>query len=212
MVVCLSTAGRAPAVIALAAVMGFAGAGGLAGCQGHGGEEPPAITVLADDATELPHVVAINQWNGSIVDRAPIWDIYKRAHDPAQAPVVALGARVSIQFPDPAPTRLELQDQVYVSGGDNPLGPPAAVELDGPDGDGRYSFQLSVNAAAMVSSDSADYELGGIVRGFTLTAAWGPDECEYAFALRTDAYCELADAPYCQFSADSPGPTANPNG
>ncbi|MDR2378832.1 MAG: hypothetical protein LBD70_05355 [Bifidobacteriaceae bacterium] len=204
--------GRAPAVIALAAVMGFAGAGGLAGCQGHGGEEPPAIVILADDAAELPYVVAINQWNGSIVDRAPIWDIYKSAHDPAQAPVVALGAHVSIQFPDPAPTRLELQDQVYVADGDNPLGLPTAVELDGPDGDGRYSFQLNVNALAMVSSDTADYEPGGIVRGFTLTAAWGPDECEYAFALRTDAHCEPADAPYCQFSASSPAPADSPSG
>jgi hypothetical protein len=195
-----------------ALVIGLAGgpvaAFGLVGCGGgHPGEQPPGIEVVAGQSggggVELPYSVAINQWNGGIVDRVPVWDQYLQEHDLSEVPVVPLGATISISFPKPAPDRVELMEQVRGSGGATAFGAPTAVDLADGEKNGRFEFQLRVNGAAMVSSQSSDYEPGGSTRSFVLTAAWGSaglsqDTCEYAFALHTDALCEPDnEAEYC---------------
>lgn len=183
-------------------------AGGLVALFGPGapanrtGSEPPAIEVVAEDGTALPAVVAQNQWHGSVADRLPIWDIYTQKYDPAAAPVVPLGSVISIKFPSPVPTGLELRDQVYVGDGTSPLGPPVETTLT--TADGSAEFSLCVNYAAAFSSDSTDYEPGGIVRGYILVATWrggppyGDDSAEYAFALRTDAFGDGEEVPTCE--------------
>ena len=52
---------------------------------------------------------------------------------------------------------------------------------------GKGSFVLVSNPAALLSSASSDYEPGAIIRGFRLICEWGENECESVFIIRSDA-------------------------
>ena len=41
--------------------------------------------------------------------------------------------------------------------------------------------------AAMLSSNSKDYEPENTIRGFKLICSWGDNECEYGFIITSDA-------------------------
>jgi hypothetical protein len=105
-----------------------------------------------------------------------------------RAPVytAALGSAVKISFRNQPADSATIQDYVLNRDGDIKYTVPVEpVPLDLKDGGG--SFLLQPNPAACLSSDSADYLPGAVLRGFLITCRWGEDRYQYAFMLRTNA-------------------------
>ena len=104
------------------------------------------------------------------------------------APVytAALGESVAFSFRDQPADSATIADYVLNRDGSIKYAAPVApVPLVLKDGEG--SFVLRPDPAACLSSDSADYLPGAVLRGFLLTCRWGEEEYQYAFLLRTDA-------------------------
>ncbi len=145
----------------------------------------PELSVTADGII-LPSTMGLNIWNGAMVDRADTLESLAKGTE--ELPYVPLGTPIHFTFDGDAPDRMALTGYVLNEDGTQKYWVDVPQdELPFTFEDGEGSFPLPGNFLTMLSSDSRDYEAGQSIQGFKLTCAWGENECEYAFMLRTDA-------------------------
>ncbi len=147
--------------------------------------QPPAFTVRADE-TVLPSTVGLNKWEGAMIKRGDT--LVNLAKEWPELPYVKPGTEIVFTIDGPAPDSMVLRDYVLNEDGTEKYwvdAPQNEVAFAFENGAG--SFALRGNFLSLLSSNSEDYEPGRSIRGFKLTCAWGENECEYAFILRTDA-------------------------
>lgn len=151
---------------------------------GDGVNQPPEIKVTAG-GQKLAVFLGMNKWNGSVYDRADTFML--AAAQGEDIPYIELGSTISIELGE-QPSDYVLQDFILNDDGTVKYTDNWTGEIDLKLKKGKGAFVLEVNPAAMLSSASATYEPGGVLRGFRLTCSFGiGNECEYAFVLRTDA-------------------------
>jgi hypothetical protein len=173
--------------------VGLLAAFALTGCEpnptGRGGEpsatasdQTTLASVEVGDGTPLPW---IREDPAAGAPRALA--ALAEGHNLAAAPEVRLGSRITVTFAGAPPAAVALTDEVVdAEGTARYAGKPQTIELSA--ADGVFAFELPANPAAMLSSDSADYLPGAVIRGFTLAVTSEEGTATYAFALRTDAY------------------------
>lgn len=155
--------------------------------------EIPALTVTVAglDTGEIPVTAEPNQWNGAQFDRVDTLSSYREAHwEGAEAlPLVPLGSTIQLEWAGTPPDEVVLYDYLLDENGYQKYTSKETLLTDvelGEDGIGR--FILGEHYAVYLSSNSADYLPGATLRGYLLVCTWGENQCEYAFALRSDAY------------------------
>jgi len=97
------------------------------------------------------------------------------------------GETITIEFEGEAPSRATLTELIRTADGSAKYGEgmnePVALTLE----NGKLSFTIKENYATALSSDSADYVPGAVIKGYHLVCTWDRGVCEYYFAIRGDA-------------------------
>jgi hypothetical protein len=164
---------------------------GLGGCSGDGHPdtlEPTCGQLLQIAAEDGPALEWLG-WYGQTASSADshedmLASLADRA-DLTASPYLPLGNRVAIQFED-SPGNVTLRETPISVDGDVRWGGWQDVELESDDSTVR--FEVPVNGATAMSSDSADYLPKSSLRGFVFTVACRAGQDRYAFALRTDPF------------------------
>ncbi len=136
-------------------------------------EYPPAVRIMADqDGRPIPCEILPNQWNRKVYDRPHYSELLFASVQAGTVSVVNYLSPISFDFPGRNPDRVSLQ----VDYNTNPIWSyrtePETVPLTG------LSFSHPPRPAYSVGP--RDWN----VRFYILTAAWGENEAEYAFALQ----------------------------
>lgn len=146
------------------------------------GQQPPDIEVTAG-GVNVNCVVGSKQWNGIVHTRD---DIFQTIVYGNELPYFRKNEVFHIALDGAVPDSVVLYDDVLNEDGslrytrrETQIMPFELIENKG-------SFTLGTNPAALLSSNSADYEPGATIRGFRLKCTWGKNVCEYAFIIRTD--------------------------
>lgn len=147
---------------------------------------PPKILITSEDK-EIPYVVGLNQWNGSIYDREDTFQTIIKKDSGIKVPYIQLGKTIQMDFKGIKPDKLVLKDYILKENGIPKYTEKLINEVPVKLVDGKVTFKLDVHMAAMLSSNSKDYEPGNTIRGFKLTCNWGNNECEYGFIIASDA-------------------------
>jgi hypothetical protein len=147
----------------------------------------PEITIQSGD-TSIDYSVGLNYWNKAVYDRIDNFTII--IEDGYESlPYIELGNEVTISFNDNSvPDEYELYDYVLNKEGSPKYTNKEVREIPLNIENGTGSFILDMHFAALLSSNSDDYERGASIRGFKLICRWGEDECEYGFIVRSDAH------------------------
>lgn len=153
----------------------------LSACGSSGG--PPDIRVRAGEG-ELTWVMGLNRWDGSVIDRMDNYDLYMSRNK--ELTRLELGTEITVEFQGKAPDSVTLRDELLNSDGSRKYDERVSKVLELAVVDGGVSFSLEPHFAVFLSSSLEDYEPGAVIRGLKLTCSWGENECEYAFAIRTD--------------------------
>jgi len=146
----------------------------------------PEILITSGDK-EIPYVAGLNQWNGSIYDREDTFQTIMKKESGIKVPYIQLGETIQIEFKGVAPDKLKLKDYILKENGIPKYTEKEENEIPAKLVNGKLTFKLGVHMAAMLSSNSKDYEPGNTIRGFRLICNWDNNECEYGFVIRTDA-------------------------
>ncbi|AIQ53522.1 hypothetical protein [Paenibacillus sp. FSL R7-0331] len=154
-----------------------------------GGEntERPPVTVLAD-GSEIPATVrTADDGESDQEDRQAQYRVLMEQIEEADIPYIRLGETVEIHLGEENRAHYELTDVILLPDGSYkykmPDNGPETVMIS----EGSGSFELGMNPAAFLSSNTADYEPGATVRGFRLSGLSGGAQQEIFFVLRTDA-------------------------
>ncbi|AIQ48025.1 hypothetical protein R70723_20530 [Paenibacillus sp. FSL R7-0273] len=154
-----------------------------------GGENTtrPRVTILAK-GFEIP--AAVNPAEDGESGREHRKEQYRvliEQTKEAEIPYVQLGETVEILLGEELSADYVLTDVILLPDGgykykmpDN--GPETVVIREG-----SGAFELGINPAAFLSSNTADYEPGATIRGFCLKGLSGGEQQEIFFVLRTDA-------------------------
>lgn len=146
---------------------------------------PPMLTVKCGEVT-LPSTFGLNSWNGAVIDRVDTLNFL--LSDSPELPYLPLDSVLSLSLADGRnPDSYTLTDIIITPEGNEAYSERERVNREIQFADGSAELTLSEHMAAFLSSSTAAYEPGVTLRGFRLVCRWGIDECEYAFALRTDA-------------------------
>lgn len=156
----------------------------LVGCSHKTPDEPSALEVVSGSTT-ITYTVGKNEWNRCKYDREDTFKVLAKENNEFE--YFHLGDTIVIKFLDSAPDTIELYDYILNSDGTLKYTTAATEPLNVELKDKKIEFELPANIAAVLSSNSKDYEPGATIRGFRLICTWGSNECEYAFIIRTDA-------------------------
>ncbi len=148
--------------------------------------EPPNISITIDDQ-EVDYVIGKNIWNGAIYDRQDTFIVILEEGSNITPPYVELGKRAVIDFGNYPPDTLKIQDYILNENGHSKYTYREILEITPKIKKGKVSFDIGQHWAASLSSNSADYEKGAVIRGFRITCSWNDNACEYAFIIKTDA-------------------------
>ena len=148
--------------------------------------DPPKILITSEDK-EIHYVIGLNQWNGSIYDREDTFQTIMKKDSGIEVTYIKLGETIQIQFIGTAPDKLQLEDCILKEDGMPKYTEKEVNEIPVKLTNGKLTFKLDAHMAAMLSSNSKDYEPGNTIRGFRLICNWDNNECEYGFVIRTDA-------------------------
>jgi hypothetical protein len=147
---------------------------------------PPEILITAGDK-EIPYVAGLNQWNGAIYDREDTFQTILKKDSGIEVSYIQLGESIQIEFKGNPPDKLKLRDYILKEDGIPKYTGKEVNQIPVKLVGEKINFKLEVHMAAMLSSNSKDYEPGNTIRGFKLTCSWGENECEYGFIIQTDA-------------------------
>lgn len=148
--------------------------------------EAPEISIKVGNK-EVGYAVGLNKWNGAVYDREDTFYTIMKEGSDIEVPYAHLGETIEIVFKGAAPDKYELRDYILREDGFVKYTEKEVVKIPIELVNGKASFELDMNWAALLSSNSKDYEPGGVLRGFRLICSWGENECEYGFVIRTDA-------------------------
>ncbi len=150
--------------------------------------EPPPILITAG-STKIEYVVGLNLWNGAIYDRLDTFYLIMKEDSDIEVPYINLGEIIQIESMGKVPDTIELKDYILNEKGEIKYTAKEVIEMPIQFTDGKGNYKLNPHEAALLSSNSKDYEPGKTIRGFKLTCSWGDKyQCEYAFIVRTDPY------------------------
>jgi hypothetical protein len=149
-------------------------------------DAPPSIKVTAGGEA-LPSVYGLNKWDGSVYDRKDCFEMLFEKRTADSLPYIKIGEIVYISFNGTAPGTVTLKE-ILLRGDDGTrkYNAQADTDISVEIKDGELLFTLEDSWATALSSNSADYRAGKNYRGYKMICTWGENECEYAFALRTD--------------------------
>lgn len=147
---------------------------------------PPEILITAGHK-EIPYVIGLNEWNGAKYDREATFQTIMKKDSSIEIPYIPLDETIQIEFKGIVPDELQLRDYILKKDGTPKYTEKEVNEIPVKLVDGKMAFKLQEHMAAMLSSNTKDYEPGNTIRGFTLTCKWGDNECEYGFIIKTDA-------------------------
>ncbi len=177
-------------------LMAAAGALLLLLTTGCGTQAPQKIGIVIMAGDTAITTVALSKSSESPEDDGDRFRTIMKGRGRDDLPYVPMGTEVTVEFDDQAPDEVELRDFLLREDGtvrytDREVR-TIPVMLDG----NQCLFTLDMNWAALLSSNSADYEPGATIRGFRLACSWGGKQREYTFILRTDAGIRIGpDAP-----------------
>lgn len=109
------------------------------------------------------------------------------ADDKITIPYVKIGEVISINFQDSPPDQYELYDYILNEDGTIKYSSLATETVKLQIDKNIGTFTLNENLSSKFSSDTKDYEPGGLLRGFLLIAQQGDKQQEYAFVIKSDA-------------------------
>jgi len=157
--------------------------------------EAPGIRVQWGEA-DIDWVLGLNQWNGSADDREDTFRVVLGEAALAALPYIPNGEEIHITFDRDLPDTVELMEYILREDGDmqyNLGGMP--YELTNFDRFLSTSFRIEPNWATLLSSDSADYAPGAVIKGYRLICYWAEHSCEYGFVIRGDAAVLMQQEP-----------------
>lgn len=146
-------------------------------------EEPPKLTITIDDK-QLDYVVAKNQWDGAEYDREDTFQAILKKE--IEIPYIELGSKATISFINNPPREFSISDIIIDENGRQRYTSKEIMNIPIKLKDGKGSFKIKKHMASGLSSYYVEGKTD--IRGFRLTAAWGENECEYAFIIRTDSF------------------------
>jgi len=160
--------------------------------------EYPELNIMVDNIGNIIYIcnpnpmdeydndrpIKISRWNE---EDNYIFQLYASEYSIENAPYVAIGSKIEINFTGNPPDSIKLYDQLLTEEGlikyDHRLKENVTLEYSG----GKYSFELDGSFASFLSSNSKDYMPGNTIRGFNILCNWDDKKYEYSFVLRTDA-------------------------
>lgn len=106
-------------------------------------------------------------------------------------PYMPIESEITIEFLNaPAPERMILSDCIINENGSLKYDDRTIITQELDCEGQQASFMLNTNFNAMLSSDLATYQKGGVLRGFKLDCSWADgSNGDFAFVVRTDAAC-----------------------
>jgi hypothetical protein len=130
-------------------------------------------------------VTGKNKWDGKVYDREDTFKtIIKQKID---IKYIETGKTAEINFGKFPPDSIKVYDILLDDEGNNMYTEREIIEIPVELNDGKYSFKIENHIATALSSNSDDYQEGKKWnRGFRIIAAWGENECEFAFIIKTD--------------------------
>ena len=159
----------------------------FSGCKAQEPEAFPAIKV-SSGGVEISTVIGKNRLNGAVYDREPTLRHLMSRCAPSDLVHVQNGETIAITFEGTAPDTATLTEHIINADGSMKYESEySGTVIDIVFTDGKGSFTLEPNFATVLSSDGADYAPGATLKGYRLTCDFGDDQCEYAFAIRSDA-------------------------
>ena len=147
---------------------------------------PPEILITLKDKN-IPWVLGLNDWNGFVYNRKDIFQSIMEKGSGIKVPYFKLGGTIAIEMKGTAPDKIVLKDYILKQDGVPKYTEREINVVPIKLIDGKGTFKFDMHIAAMLSSNSKDYEPGNTIRGFRLTCNWGSNECEYGFIIKTDA-------------------------
>lgn len=116
----------------------------------------------------------------------PLWTVAKSGEE---VPYVPLDKIITITFTDgSAPDTVTVLDLIADEGGNAKYGSETTITREVTLEGDQARIYLGTNPYALLSSDSATYEKGGVVRGFYVKCSWQQGStADYGFLVRTDA-------------------------
>lgn len=149
-------------------------------------EAPPKILITSGDK-KIPYAVSLIKWKDTISNGQDSFQSIMKKSSNIKIPYLKLGTTIRIVVQKKFPNKITLKDYILKQDGVPKYTDREVKEIPIKFIKGKGTFKLGVNWAAMLSSNSKDYEPGNTIRGFKLTCSWGDNKCEYGFIVRTDA-------------------------
>lgn len=115
--------------------------------------------------------------------------ILSLAKDGKMIPYVRLGSGIDVRFRNgTTPDSVTVEDIILNENGSSRYGADTILVTTPDMEENGLELNLDVNMNALLSSDSATYEKGGVLRGFRMICEWeNGSSTEYAWILKTDA-------------------------
>lgn len=148
-------------------------------------QEPPKLTITIGDK-KLDYVVEKNQWNGSTYDREGVFQTILKKGSKSEIPYIEIGNTATISFINNPPKKFTIWDILINENGNQRYSDKARINIPVELKDGKGSFEIKKHLASGL--DSYYVEGKTDIRGFSMIATWGENECEYAFIIRTDSF------------------------
>lgn len=146
-------------------------------------KEPPELTITIDDK-KVDYVVGKNQWDGAMYDREDTFQAILKKQ--SEIPYVEIGSKVIISFTKDPPSEFFIADILIDEDGRQRYTDKEIISIPIELKDGKGYFEIKKHMASGLSSYYAEGKTD--IRGFRMIAAWGENECEYAFIIRTDSF------------------------
>ncbi|MBQ8787496.1 MAG: lipoprotein [Oscillospiraceae bacterium] len=158
----------------------------LTGCGQKSPETPPAVEIDAGGVS-VSNTVNISAWDNTVyLINGTSSDWLGKYGEPVFFPLGTI-FRVTIPEKTATPDSVTVTDTLIREDGTPKYDKKAAVNVLTPEIDGNVvSFSLDNHWAAMLSSNSEDYQEGAIWRCFEITCTWGENVCIYTFCVRTN--------------------------
>ena len=147
-------------------------------------QEPPKVTITIGDK-QIDYIVAKNKWNGAIHDREATFKSIMKKASKSEIPYIEIGNTATITFINNPPTKFTIKDILIDESGKQRYSDKEIFNIPVELKKGKASFKIEKHFAAALSSDYVEGKTE--LRGFSITATWGENECEYAFIIRTDS-------------------------
>lgn len=159
----------------------------LAGCNGKNVSDKTSEISITSGDIEIPFVMGLNKWEGAFYDREDTFQTIMKGDSKNKLPYIKQGEKIQIVFKGKMPDTVSLKEYILTEDGNVKYTDKEVKEIPITFEDKKGEFDVLLNFAAFLSSNSKDYEPGALIRGYRLVCSWGENECEYGFIIRTDA-------------------------